>query len=84
MINEFEKACAMMLEDLSNLPIIFEEWQKRDNLINTSRGAEFILGMRRAILDLAVQLQSTNGTQRSILTREVGKMWLKSSKIARK
>ena len=74
----------MMLGDMSNLPMIVEEWKKRDKLINTSRGAEFVLGMRRAILNLAVQLQNSNETQKSLLTNEIGKMWLKSLKIARK
>lgn len=74
----------MMIKDLSNLPIIFQEWQQRDQMINTSRGAEFILSMRRAILDLAVQLQPVNLVEGSLLTEEIGKMWLKSSKIARK
>ncbi|OXU29026.1 hypothetical protein TSAR_005154 [Trichomalopsis sarcophagae] len=83
-VNEFEKACTIMLEDLENLPKIFEEWEKRDKLVNASRGAEFVLGMRRAILDLAVQLQSNVNAQNTIITEEIGKLWLKSAKIARK
>ena len=73
-----------MLEDMQNLPKIFEEWKKRDKLINASRGAEFILGMRRAILDLAVQLKTNTDTGKSIITEEIGNLWLKSAKIARK
>ncbi|KAJ8680180.1 hypothetical protein QAD02_015967 [Eretmocerus hayati] len=83
-VNEFEKACTKMLEDLENLPTIFDEWEKRDKFINASRGAEFILGMRRAILDLAVQLQSNVDTEKIVLTEQIGKLWLKSAKIARK
>lgn len=83
-VNEFEKACTIMLEDLENLPKIFEEWEKRDKLVNASRGAEFVLGMRRAILDLAVQLQSNINAENTIITEEIGKLWLKSAKIARK
>lgn len=73
-----------MLEDLENLPKIFEEWEKRDKLINASRGAEFVLSFRRAILDLAVQLQSNTNAEINIITGEIGKLWLKSAKIARK
>ncbi|XP_014204493.1 serine/threonine-protein kinase ATR [Copidosoma floridanum] len=83
-VNEFEKACCRMLDDLHNLPKIVEEWEKRDKLINASRGAEFILGMRRAILDLAVQLQSNTDGNKTVITGEIGKLWLKSAKIARK
>jgi hypothetical protein len=73
-----------MLDDLENLPVIFDEWEKRDKLINASRGAEFVIGMRRAILDLAVQLQSSSNADKTIITEEIGKLWLKSAKIARK
>lgn len=73
-----------MLEDFENLPSIFQEWEKRDKLINASRGAEFVLGMRRAILDLAVQLKSNRNNGNNIITEEIGKLWLKSAKIARK
>lgn len=83
-VNEFEKACAMMLEDFENLPSIFEEWERRDKLINASRGAEFVLGMRRAILDLAVQLKTNRNSSNSIITEQIGQLWLKSAKIARK
>ncbi|XP_011503709.1 PREDICTED: serine/threonine-protein kinase atr-like [Ceratosolen solmsi marchali] len=83
-LNEFEKACSIMLNDLENMPVIFEEWEKRDKLINASRGAEFVIGMRRAILDLVVQLQLNSNANKTIITKEIGKLWLKSAKIARK
>ncbi|KAL7294393.1 hypothetical protein TKK_0012398 [Trichogramma kaykai] len=83
-VNEFEKACTMMLENMDCLPTIFEEWGLRDKLVNASRGAEFILEMRRAILDLAAQLQSETNTGKTLITEEIGKLWLKSAKIARK
>jgi len=36
-------------------------------------------------LDLAVQLQQkTHNTENSMLKQEIGKIWLKSAKIARK
>lgn len=73
-----------MLEDSENLPMIFEEWEKRDKLINASRGAEFVLGMRRAILDLAVQLQTNVNAEKVDIKEFIGKLWLKSAKIARK
>ncbi|XP_058804986.1 serine/threonine-protein kinase ATR-like [Phymastichus coffea] len=83
-VNEFEKACSLMLEDSENLPMIFDEWEKRDKLINASRGAEFICGMRTAILDLAVQLQVNSKPEKIIIKEEIGKLWLKSAKNARK
>ncbi|XP_024944291.1 serine/threonine-protein kinase ATR isoform X2 [Cephus cinctus] len=84
-LNEFEKATEMMLENVENLPAIFEEWEKRSQLIHASRGVEFVLGMRRASLDLAVQLhQESSQSVRSTLREEIGKIWLKSAKIARK
>lgn len=74
----------MMLEDFENLPAIFQEWEKRDKLINASRGASFVLGMRRAILDIAVQLKSNQNSSNPIITEQIGQLWLKSAKIARK
>lgn len=74
-----------MMTDVKQVPLIFEEWDKRGQLIRTSRGIEFVLGMRRATLDLAVKLQAkTTGTENLELKREIGKIWLKSAKIARK
>lgn len=85
-VNEFEKACSIILEDSENLPMIFDEWEKRDKLINASRGAEFICGMRRAILDLAVELQANlkSEAEKTIIKEEIGKLWLTSAKNARK
>lgn len=74
-----------MMTDVKQVPLILDEWDKRGQLIRTSRGIEFVLGMRRATLDLAVKLQAkTSGTENLELKREIGKIWLKSAKIARK
>ncbi|XP_046813707.1 serine/threonine-protein kinase ATR isoform X1 [Vespa crabro] len=84
-LNEFDKAASLMMTDVKQVPLILEEWDKRGQLIRTSRGIEFVLGMRRATLDLAVKLQAkTSGTENLELKREIGKIWLKSAKIARK
>ncbi|OAD54306.1 Serine/threonine-protein kinase atr [Eufriesea mexicana] len=84
-LNEFDKAVTTMLTDIEQLPMIFEEWEKRGHLIRASRGVEFVLSMRRATLDLAVQLQrEIENRENSVLKQEIGKIWLKSAKIARK
>ncbi|XP_025157159.1 serine/threonine-protein kinase ATR [Harpegnathos saltator] len=84
-LNEFDKAVSMMMNNVEGLPVILEEWEKRGQLLRTSRGVEFVLSMRRATLDLAVQLQrQTRNTENSTLNQEIGKIWLKSAKIARK
>ncbi|XP_018347657.1 PREDICTED: serine/threonine-protein kinase ATR-like [Trachymyrmex septentrionalis] len=84
-LNEFDKATSMMLNNVEGLPSILEEWEKRGQLLKASRGVEFVLSMRRATLDLAVQLQrKTQNTENLILKQEIGKIWLKSAKIARK
>nr|XP_031832738.1 serine/threonine-protein kinase atr-like [Nomia melanderi] len=84
-LNEFDKAVSTMLTDIQQLPMIFEEWEKRGQLVRSSRGVEFVLSMRRATLDLAVQLEKQiNNTENSMLKQEIGKIWLKSAKIARK
>ncbi|XP_032688955.1 serine/threonine-protein kinase ATR isoform X2 [Odontomachus brunneus] len=84
-LNEFDKAMSMMLSNVEGLPMILEEWEKRGQLLRTSRGVEFVLSMRRATLDLAVQLQrKTRNTENLTLKQEIGKIWLKSAKIARK
>lgn len=75
----------MMLNNAEGLPAILEEWEKRGQLLRASRGVEFVLSMRRATLDLAVQLQQeTHNTENLMLKQEIGKIWLKSAKIARK
>lgn len=75
----------MMLNNAEGLPAILEEWEKRGQLLRASRGVEFVLSMRRATLDLAVQLQrKTQNTENLMLKQEIGKIWLKSAKIARK
>ncbi|XP_076632761.1 serine/threonine-protein kinase atr isoform X1 [Colletes latitarsis] len=84
-LNEFDKAVSTMLTNIKQLPMIFEEWEKRGQLVRASRGVEFVFSMRRATLDLAVQLQEeVNNTENSVLKQEIGKIWLKSAKIARK
>ncbi|XP_076757525.1 serine/threonine-protein kinase ATR [Xylocopa sonorina] len=84
-LNEFDKAVATMLTDIGQLPMIFEEWEKRGQLVRASRGVEFVLSMRRATLDLALQLQKeVENRENSLLKEEIGKIWLKSAKIARK
>ncbi|XP_018056134.1 PREDICTED: serine/threonine-protein kinase ATR [Atta colombica] len=84
-LNEFDKATSMMLNNAEDLPSILEEWEKRGQLLRASRGVEFVLSMRRATLDLAVQLQrKTQNTENLMLKQEIGKIWLKSAKIARK
>ncbi|KYN10085.1 Serine/threonine-protein kinase atr [Trachymyrmex cornetzi] len=84
-LNEFDKATSMMLNNAEGLPSILEEWEKRGQLLRASRGVEFVLSMRRATLDLAVQLQrKTQNTENLMLKQEIGKIWLKSAKIARK
>ncbi|XP_012230547.1 serine/threonine-protein kinase ATR [Linepithema humile] len=84
-LNEFDKAVSMMLNNAESLPTILEEWEERGQLLRASRGVEFVLSMRRATLDLAVQLeQKTHNTENSMLKQEIGKIWLKSAKIARK
>ncbi|XP_011875240.1 PREDICTED: serine/threonine-protein kinase ATR [Vollenhovia emeryi] len=87
-LNEFDKATSMMLDNTEGLPAMLEEWEKRGQLLRTSRGVEFVLSMRRATLDLAVQLQqkiqSTENLSKKMLKQEIGKIWLKSAKIARK
>ncbi|CAK9833676.1 Serine/threonine-protein kinase atr [Anthophora retusa] len=84
-LNEFDKAVSTMLTNMEQLPIIFEEWEKRGQLVRASRGVEFVLSMRRATLDLALQLQrEIHNKENSVLKQEIGKIWLKSAKIARK
>ncbi|KAG6794440.1 serine/threonine-protein kinase atr-like [Apis mellifera caucasica] len=84
-LNEFDKAIATMLNNIEQLPMIFEEWEKRGQLVRASRGVEFVLSMRRATLDLALQLQrEIENKENSVLKQEIGKIWLKSAKIARK
>ncbi|XP_015115874.1 serine/threonine-protein kinase atr [Diachasma alloeum] len=85
-LNEFEKATDLMLKNVESLPIILKEWEQREQLIRASRGVESVLGMRRATLDLFVQLTESNQltTDVSNLKQEIGKIWLKSAKIARK
>lgn len=84
-LNEFDKAVSTMLTNIEQLPLIFEEWEKRGQLVRASRGVEFVFSMRRATLDLAVQLQKeTNNGENFVLKQEIGKIWLKSAKIARK
>ncbi|XP_020296818.1 serine/threonine-protein kinase ATR [Pseudomyrmex gracilis] len=84
-LNEFDKAALLMLNNIDGFSLLLEEWDKRGQLLRTSRGVEFVLSMRRAALDLAVQLQqNTRNTENSMLRQEIGKIWLKSAKIARK
>ncbi|XP_044590601.1 serine/threonine-protein kinase atr-like [Cotesia glomerata] len=97
-INEFEKATQLMIKDINSLPTIFDEWEKRSSLVRASRGVEFVMGMRRAALNLALTLNSNeesapnhskltkrlNESTKSTLKEEIGKIWLKSAKIARK
>ena len=84
-LNEFEKATEKMLENVETVSSIFEEWDKRFHLVRASRGVEFVLSMRRATLDLALRYQQeTRNSENSILKEEIGKIWLKSAKIARK
>ncbi|KMQ96860.1 serine threonine-protein kinase atr-like protein [Lasius niger] len=84
-LNEFDKAVSMMLNNAERLPAMLEEWEKRGQLLRASRGLEFVLSMRRATLDLAVQLQQKiHNTENSMLKQEIGRIWLKSAKIARK
>ncbi|KAK2579409.1 hypothetical protein KPH14_003267 [Odynerus spinipes] len=84
-LNEFDKAVSLMLIDVEQVPSIFEEWDKRGQLIRASRGVEFVLSMRRATLDLVGKLQTElHGTENLVLKQEIGKIWLKSAKIARK
>lgn len=84
-LNEFDKAIVTMLNNIEQLPMIFEEWEKRGQLVRASRGVEFVLSMRRATLDLALQLQKEiENKENSVLKQEIGKIWLKSAKIARK
>ena len=84
-LNEFEKAASLMLKNVDGMSKIIEEWDARGRLVKASRGIELVLGMRRATLDLAVQLQKETGKPESPeLKEEIGMIWLKSSKIARK
>ncbi|KZC05824.1 Serine/threonine-protein kinase atr [Dufourea novaeangliae] len=84
-LNEFDKAVSTMLTDIHQLPMILEEWEKRGQLVRASRGVEFVLSMRRATLDLAVHLEKEiNNRENPVLKQEIGKIWLKSAKIARK
>lgn len=84
-LNEVEKATEKILENVENVPSIFEEWDKRFQLVKASTGVEFVLSMRRATLDLALRYQLENhNSENSVLKEEIGKIWLKSSKIARK
>ncbi|XP_025986385.1 serine/threonine-protein kinase ATR [Solenopsis invicta] len=84
-LNEFDKATLLMLNNAESFPAMLEEWEKRGQLLKASRGVEFVLSMRRATLDLAVQLQrKTQNTENLMLKQEIGKIWLKSAKIARK
>lgn len=66
-----------MINDINNLPIIFNKWNERDQLIRTSKNTEFVLSMRRAGLDFAVKL-ATSDEQKIMLNTEIGKIWLKS------
>ncbi|XP_011304533.1 serine/threonine-protein kinase atr-like [Fopius arisanus] len=85
-LNEFEKSTDLMLRNIESLPVIFNEWEQREQLIKASRGVESVLGMRRAILDLFVHLIKSRdpSSDVSLLKQEIGKIWLKSAKIARK
>lgn len=67
------------------VPSIFEEWEKRFQLVKASSEVEFVLSMRRATLDLAFLYQrETMNVENSVLKEEIGKIWIKSAKIARK
>ncbi|XP_015183049.1 PREDICTED: serine/threonine-protein kinase ATR isoform X2 [Polistes dominula] len=85
-LNEFDKAASLIITDINQVPLIFEEWDKRVQLLTTSRGIEFVLGMRRAILDIALELYERKNFEGENLQikQEIGKFWLKSAKIARK
>ncbi|KAI4487089.1 hypothetical protein M0802_012043 [Mischocyttarus mexicanus] len=85
-LNEFDKATSLMLTDVKQVPLIFEEWDKRGQLLTASRGIEFVLGMRRAILDIALSLDKKNNPEEDNpqIKQEIGKIWLKNAKIARK
>lgn len=84
-LNEFEKAADLVLKDVNKFETIFDEWEKRGQLLTTSRGQEFVLNMRRAFLNFARKLGDKRGERESAsLKCEIGKLWLKSAKIARK
>ncbi|KAK0088729.1 hypothetical protein PV325_010836 [Microctonus aethiopoides] len=98
-INEFEKAIKLILKDIYTLPELLNEWEQRGQLVRGSRGVELVLGMRRAALDLGVQIeknkinnnQDINMMEASeqqpffrVLQQEIGKIWLRSARIARK
>ncbi|XP_034947758.1 serine/threonine-protein kinase ATR-like [Chelonus insularis] len=97
-LNEFEKATEMLIKNKDNLINIFDEWEKRGRLVRASRGVEFVLGMRRGTLGLILQVETDKfltdqnnklsnhlkSSWYSHLKEEVGKIWLKSAKIARK
>lgn len=84
-INEFEKAIEKILVNVDAVPSIFEEWEKRFQLVKASSGVEFLLSMRRATLDLAFLYQrETTNVENTVLMEEIGKIWIKSAKIARK
>lgn len=80
-LNEFEKATGLMINGMK-IPEILKEWRERDQLIRTSRNVGFVLSMRRATLDLAVKLAPDY--KKDLINEEIGKIWLKSAKIARK
>ncbi|KAK0175715.1 hypothetical protein PV327_009444 [Microctonus hyperodae] len=98
-INEFEKAMKFIINDIYALPELLSEWEQRGQLVRGSRGVELVLGMRRAALDLGVQIeknkinnnQDINMIEASeqqpffrVLQQEIGKIWLRSARIARK
>lgn len=84
-MDEFEKVVDVIITDITQLPKILEEWEKRWQLVKASSEVEFVLSMRRATLDLAMQYQQeVNNVDDLTLKEEIGKMWLKSAKIARK
>ncbi|XP_012274502.1 serine/threonine-protein kinase ATR [Orussus abietinus] len=88
-LNEFDKSVHKMTSDSGNLPgslaAVIEEWEKRGRLVRASRGAESVLGMRRAALDLVVRHREEAGLPKNpVLEEEIGKIWLQSAKMARK
>lgn len=84
-LSEFEKASVIMMNNVENMPQIFEEWEKRGQLVRAFRGQEFLLKMRRTILDLALKLyDEKKDTVGTVLKDQIGEFWLKSARIARK
>lgn len=73
------------MNNVENMPQIFEEWEKRGQLVRAFRGQEFLLKMRRTILDLALKLyDEKKDTVGTVLKDQIGEFWLKSARIARK